>query len=88
MAAGARKLLTPDQLDNLGLALIEMARELWVMKDRQMVMEAMLSDKGLLADVDAYQPGPELAARLAAERDRFLRDFTAVLFDNEGSAGG
>jgi hypothetical protein len=82
MGEGARKALTPDQLDNLGLALIEMAKEMWVMRDRQMVMEAMLREKGLLADVDTYQPGPELTARIAAERDRFLRDFTGVLFDN------
>ncbi len=84
MGEGARKALTPDQLDNLGLALIEMAKEMWVMRDRQMVMEAMLREKGLLADVDTYQPGPELTARIAAERDRFLRDFTGVLFDNGG----
>jgi hypothetical protein len=84
MVEGARKALTPDQLDNLGMALIELAKEMWVMRDRQLVTEAMLREKGLLADVDAYQPGPELTARLSAERARFLGDFTAALFDNAG----
>jgi len=78
-----RKALTPDQLDNLGLALIEMAKELWVMKDRQMITEALLREKELLADLDAYQPGPELTDQIAAERKRFLGAITAVLFHQD-----
>ena len=65
------RLLTPAQLDNLGLAMLEMAKEMWVMKDRQMVTESLLREKNLLPELDTYQPGPELSARLAAERDRF-----------------
>ncbi len=74
--------LTVEQLDNLGLALLEMAKEMWVMKDRQMVTEALLKEKNLLLELDAYQPGPELSARLAAERDRFLASLTSILFDD------
>jgi hypothetical protein len=79
----SRKALTPDQLDNLGLALIEMAKEMWVMKDRQMITEALLKEKGLLADLDAYQPGPELATLIANERKRFLGAFSAALFHQD-----
>jgi hypothetical protein len=83
MSKASRKALTPDQLDNLGFALIELAKELWVIKDRQMVTEALLSEKGLLADLDAYQPGPDLADRIAAERKRFLGAFSFALFNRD-----
>jgi hypothetical protein len=85
MSRASRKALTPDQLDNLGLALIELAKEMWVMKDRQMVTEALLSEKGLLADLDAYQPGPELAGLISSERKRFLGAFSSALF-HQGDA--
>jgi hypothetical protein len=45
-----------------------------------MVAEALLVEKGLLGDLDAYQPGPELAERIASERKRFLGAFTSALF--------
>ena len=80
MNKASRKALTPDQLDNLGFALIELAKEMWIMKDRQMVTEGLLSEKGLLADLDSYQPGPELAGRIAQERKRFLGAFSGALF--------
>ena len=80
MSSIRRRALTPDQLDNLGLTLIEMTKELWVMKDRQIITEALLQKNGLLADLDAYQPGPELADHIAAERKRFLGAITSVLF--------
>jgi hypothetical protein len=80
MSKVSRRALTPDQLDNLGFALIEMAKEMWVMKDRQMITEALLSEKGLLADLDTYQPGPELSDRIASERKRFLAAFSSALF--------
>jgi hypothetical protein len=83
MNKASRKALTPDQLDNLGFALIEMAKELWVMKDRQMITEALLREKGLLADLDSYQPGPDLADRIAAERKRFLGAFSGALFHQD-----
>jgi hypothetical protein len=83
MSKASRNALTPDQLDNLGFALIEMAKEMWVMKDRHMVTEALLREKGLLADLDSYQPGPELADRIASERKRFLGVFSSALFHQD-----
>jgi hypothetical protein len=85
MSAPARKALTPDQIDNLGYALIELAKELWVMKDRQIITEAILRQKGVVIDLDTYQPGPDLTAHIAAERTRFLNAFAAVLF-HEGAS--
>jgi hypothetical protein len=80
MSERKRKALTPDQLDALGFALMEMAKELWIVKDRQIVTEALLRERNLLGDLDAYQPSPAIAARLESERQRYLNSLAAVLF--------
>jgi len=72
-------LLLPDQVDDLGLALITLARELWVTKDRQIVLESLLMKKGLIEDVGAVQPDETLTAKLAEERGRFIDALNAVL---------
>ncbi len=80
-------LLTADQLDNLGLAVISLARELWVVKDRQLVAEAILKQNGLLADLDSFQPDAELSAKLAAERQRFTQDLMTALLEQPPPKG-
>lgn len=80
MSERKRKALTPDQLDTLGFALMEMAKELWIVKDRQIVTEALLKERNLLGDLDAYQPSAAIAAKLEAERQRYLNSLAAVLF--------
>jgi len=82
-----RSLLTPDQLDNLGLAIISLAKELWVVKDRQMVAEALLQEKGLLADLDTFQPHADLKAKLASERQRFMQDLMTALLEQPPQNG-
>jgi hypothetical protein len=82
-----RKMLKPDQIDNLAMAMIELAKELWVVKDRQMVTESLLQDKGLLGALDNYQPSEELTARLKVERERMLSGFMALLLD-DGKTNG
>jgi hypothetical protein len=83
MSEASQHALLPSQLDNLGFALIEMAKEIWVMKDRQMITEALLREKGLLADLDSYQPGPDLTDRIASERKRFLNAVSSALFHQD-----
>jgi hypothetical protein len=82
-----RKMLKPDQIDNLAMAMIELAKELWVVKDRQMVTESLLQDKGLFGALDNYQPSEELTARLKIERERMLSGFMALLLD-DGKTNG
>jgi hypothetical protein len=76
-----QSLLTPEQLDNLGLAVISLAKELWVVKDRQLIAEAILKQNGLLGDLDTFQPDTDLAAKLAVERQRFMEDLIAALLE-------
>ena len=40
--------LTPADLDRLGHAVLTLTQELWVMKDRQRVLEALLEEAGVL----------------------------------------
>jgi hypothetical protein len=65
--------LAPGQLDDVANTLLVLARELWVVKDRQRVLEALLADHGVLVPgaVADHQPGPALAAELEIERTRY-----------------
>ena len=60
--------------DPLYQVVFNLARELWVVKDRQLVLEAALEEAGIdaAALVDQYQPGDELTKRLDAERQQLL----------------
>jgi hypothetical protein len=60
-------------LDDVANTLLVLARELWVVKDRQRVLEALLAEHGVLVPglVADHQPGPALAAELETERTRY-----------------
>lgn len=60
-------------------ALLAMARELWVARDRQRVLEQLLAERGILAAdaVDAYQPPAALQAELDAECRALVERLTA-----------
>ncbi len=79
MSSSIEPLLLPAQVDDLGLALLTLARELWVTRDRQIVLEHVLEKHGLIEDISAYQPDEALAARLAEERRLFLDSLNAAL---------
>jgi hypothetical protein len=67
-----------DRATQLALTL---AQELWVVKDRLQVLEAVLSAEGRdLRDlVDRFQPDAALRAALDAERQRFIAAVLAAL---------
>jgi hypothetical protein len=69
-----RRILTPDQLDDLGEALIALTREIYVLTDRMMVMEAVLEKHGIPAstEIDSFTVTPELQAKLNAKRDTII----------------
>ena len=66
--------LHETDIDRLGQALVTLTKELWILKDRQRVLEAALADAGLLdsAVIDAYEPDAELAAELRSERQKLI----------------
>lgn len=77
--------LQAADLDRLGKALITLAGELWVVKDRQRILEAVLEEKGIAASelLDNYQPGPELAEQLTKDRAAFIENLLDSLQDPE-----
>ncbi len=67
-----------ERATQLALAL---ARELWIVKDRLMVLEAVLSQQGtpLRELVDRYQPAADAKAAIDAERKRFIAEIMDAL---------
>ncbi len=69
-----RRILTEDQIDDLGEALLTLTREVYVLTDRLRVLEQVLDDKGLDVHqaVERYAVTPDLQADLDAKRDNLL----------------
>lgn len=76
-----RKALRPDDIDRVGAAIWTLTKELWVVKDRQAVTEAILKARGIdiTADIDRHQPDAALESRLASERQALIKKITQEL---------
>lgn len=76
----------PEHLDALFGITMELASELWVMRDRLAVIEQLLDERGTLTrdDIERTQPQGEAAERLARERERFL----TRVFESAARPGG
>ena len=63
----------------------ELLTELWMLKDRVLVLEHLLGDRlGITSeDIDRYEPSGELAKRLDDERDNMLRRVLSSPFRDE-----
>jgi hypothetical protein len=55
--------------------LLELASEVWVLRDRFAVLESVLDQRGTLTagDLDSHQPGDDLSQFLERERAAFVR---------------
>jgi hypothetical protein len=76
MVAPARKPYTHDEkYDALLRMNTELLSELWIMRDRMMVLEYLLEKKAGLSrqEIDGFEPPPELEQDLLAERDALVR---------------
>lgn len=62
-------------------ALISLAREVWVLKDRQRVVEERLAAKGVLPaeEIEACQPSPEQQAIIDRECRAFVDRLVAQM---------
>ena len=77
--------LRDADVDRLGKALLTLARELWIVKDRQKILEAVLED--VLKDqgvavaerIEKYQPDPALADALAKDRTAYINSLLLSL---------
>jgi hypothetical protein len=75
------KALMPEQIDNLGRAIISLTREVCVLTDRMAVTEAVLAARGIdIADaVDTHQPDAALQARIDAQVNQIIGDILNTL---------
>jgi uncharacterized ferritin-like protein (DUF455 family) len=79
--APERRILKPEQIDDLGQAVLALTREVWLVTDRMLVLERVLEARGLsvTAEIDAFIPDAEFAADLEARRNRLLEAVLTAL---------
>jgi hypothetical protein len=75
------KALLPEQIDNLGRAIITLTREVCVLTDRMAVTEAVLAERGIdIAEaVDTHQPDAVLQKRIDAQVNKIIGDILTTL---------
>jgi hypothetical protein len=87
----------PEDLDGVLRMVMEVASELWVLRDRFAVLEQRLDEQGTVSreDLETLQPEGEFAERLKVDREQFLRRLgeamsrhSGVLENGDGSSGG
>ncbi len=80
----SESLLPNDQKyreDRVAQTVLTLAKELWLLRDRQLVLEAVLEQRGLVAQelIDTFQPAGAVKERIARERRRFLDEIATAL---------
>ena len=76
-----RRILSPDQLDQLGEALIALTGEVWILTDRLAVLEAVLAGHGIdaQAEIDHFVPSADLENTLNTKRDKLIGKVLAAI---------
>lgn len=79
-------LTRPQHTDALFAMVMEVASEMWVMRDRLAVIERLLAERGAVTaeDIETAQPEGADAQKLARERERFV----TRLFEAAARTGG
>lgn len=85
--ARQRPPLTPDALSR---ALLTVARELWVVQDRLIVLEKVLEERGIdvASSISRYMPPPAVEAELKAGRERFANALVDAFMGQELGVDG
>ncbi len=81
VAPRRRRALKPEDIDKVGAAVLTLAKELWVVKDRQILLEEVLRrhDLDVTAEIDKLKPDEVLDAKLARERQDLVKKLMAEL---------
>lgn len=72
-------------IDKLAAVVVELAAQVWVLKDRERILEMQLEKAGQIKreDINYYQPSDEEQAEIRKERDEYIsrifRDLTSDL---------
>lgn len=81
----ARQTLGVEDIPALGEALLSLTRELWVLSDRVMVLEAVLEQRGVAVQeaIESFEPDEALAALMKEKGTALVQQ---VLAPFEGQA--
>jgi hypothetical protein len=81
-AAALKEYLRQRRVDDLAGAYVSLLGELWIVKDRQAVLEEVLNRNGIAATdaVERFEPGGEFKKRLDVERQEWIRRMIGALF--------
>lgn len=73
--------LGPEKMDNLGRALLSLAREVSVLADRQVVLEHLLETSGVVVGdaIDQLQPDAELQEKIDARTSVIVKSILGEL---------
>jgi len=76
-----RRTLEPEDVDRLGQALLSLAQEVWVLRDRQKILESVLERHGIPAneEVNTFALDAKTSKLLEAERSAFIRSLLDAL---------
>ncbi len=68
----AEPYLGPESTEDLGRMLMALLSEHWILRDRFALLEALMIERGALAEgeLEDYVPAPAVAAQIAALRAR------------------
>ncbi|MER7276969.1 hypothetical protein ABT369_21250 [Dactylosporangium sp. NPDC000244] len=85
MSAEAGPYLESRRLDDLARMITELASEVWILRDRSIVLEELLVRGGVLTaeQIDELVPGGAVRERIAAERAAFVRRVFGAILDED-----
>ncbi|GAA2073073.1 hypothetical protein [Microbacterium hatanonis] len=80
--------LGDSRLDDVARMVFELTSELWVLKDRTIMLETLLAQNGVVAPgaLDAAQPDADLQLKLAEERKALVARVYGAVLDSDTRA--
>lgn len=77
----ADRLLDDADIDGIGRAVMTLCQELWLVKDRMMILEAVLEENGIEASdaIENFQPNEALQERLNKDGRHLIERVLASL---------
>jgi hypothetical protein len=84
-----RRILSVDQLDDLGEAIIALTREVYVLTDRLTVLEAVLETHKIpvVEAIERFEMTPDLQAKLNTKRDAIIHAVLRAMRSEPGNIG-
>ncbi len=70
------------RIDDLAAAYVSVLGELWILRDRQAVLEEVLQHHNISAtdEIDAFEPSGSFKSRLDSERQAWVRRMVGAMF--------